>query len=324
VADSAARGGGGALSLSPTSPIALGLAALGRPGYLNLGHSDDLGPDRSVEALERRTHEVLDAAYAARVRHFDAARSYGRAEEFLASWLDSRGIEPGAVTVSSKWGYTYTADWEVDADPPEVKDLSAATLRRQLAETRAWLDRWLSLYQIHSATLSSGVLDDTEVLDELAQLREGGVAVGLTTSGTDQGATIDRALEVGGFDSVQATYNLLERAAGPALERAHAAGLRVMVKEALANGRLSPRGGCAPLEAVARRLGATSDAVAVAAILARPWVDTVLSGAATPEHLRSNMAALELEWSDALDEELAGLAEPSERYWATRSDLAWN
>jgi aryl-alcohol dehydrogenase-like predicted oxidoreductase len=325
VADSAARGGGGPLSLSgPTSPIALGLAALGRPGYLNLGHGDDLGPDRSVEALERRTHEVLDAAYAAGVRHFDAARSYGRAEEFLASWLDSRRIEPGAVTVSSKWGYTYTADWEVDADPPEVKDLSAATLRRQLAETRAWLDRWLSLYQIHSATLSSGVLDDTEVLDELAQLREGGVAVGLTTSGTDQGATIDRALEVGGFDSVQATYNLLERAAGPALERAHVAGLRVMVKEALANGRLSPRGGCAPLEAVARRLGATSDAVAIAAILARPWVDTVLSGAATPEHLRSNMAALELEWSDALDEELAGLAEPSERYWAARSDLAWN
>jgi aryl-alcohol dehydrogenase-like predicted oxidoreductase len=325
VADSAARGGGGPLSLSgPTSPIALGLAALGRPGYLNLGHGDDLGPDRSVEALERRTHEVLDAAYAAGVRHFDAARSYGRAEEFLASWLDSRRIEPGAVTVSSKWGYTYTADWEVDADPPEVKDLSAATLRRQLAETRAWLDRWLSLYQIHSATLSSGVLDDTEVLDELAQLRDGGVAVGLTTSGTDQGATIDRALEAGGFDSVQATYNLLERAAGPALERAHAAGLRVMVKEALANGRLSPRGGCAPLEAVARRLGATSDAVAIAAILARPWVDTVLSGAATPEHLRSNMAALELEWSDALDEELAGLAEPSKRYWAARSDLAWN
>ncbi|MGZ4229706.1 MAG: aldo/keto reductase, partial [Solirubrobacteraceae bacterium] len=122
----------------PTTAIALGLAALGRPGYLNLGHGGDFD-ERSVHGMETRTHEVLDAAYAAGVRHFDAARSYGRAEEFLGQWLRSRSIEPGAVTISSKWGYTYTADWQVDADPPEVKDLSADTLRRQLAETREQL-----------------------------------------------------------------------------------------------------------------------------------------------------------------------------------------
>ena len=208
------------------SAIGLGLAALGRPGYLNLGHGDDLGGDRSVKGLERRCHEVLDAGYEGGVRHFDAARSYGRAEEFLASWLEARGILPGAVTVSSKWGYTYTAGWQVDADPPEVKDLSLETLRRQLAETRSWLGPWLSLYQIHSATVSSGVLDDAGVLEELAGLRDGGVTVGLTVTGTDQSETIDLALSRGGFDWVQATYNLLERSAGPALERAHAAGLR--------------------------------------------------------------------------------------------------
>jgi aryl-alcohol dehydrogenase-like predicted oxidoreductase len=305
------------------SAIGLGLAALGRPGYLNLGHGDDLGADRTVAGLERRCHEVLDAAYEEGVRHLDAARSYGRAEEFLASWLEARGIGPGAVTVSSKWGYTYTADWRVDADPPEVKDLSLDTLRRQLAETRSWLGPWLSLYQIHSATVSSGVLDDPGVLEELAWLRDGGVLVGLTVTGTDQSETIDLALERGGFDSVQATYNLLERSAGPALERAHAAGLRVMVKEAVANGRLAPRGGCAPLEAVAERLGATSDAVALAAVRSRPWVDVVLSGAATAEQLRSNLAALEVRWSAELDEELAGLAEPGEAYWSTRSGLSW-
>ena len=305
------------------SAIGLGLAALGRPGYLNLGHGADLGVDRSVAALERRCHEVLDAAYERGVRRFDAARSYGRAEEFLASWLRARGVEPGVVTVSSKWGYTYTAGWQVDADPPEVKDLSVATFRRQLAETQELLGPWLSLYQIHSATVSSGVLDDNAVLDELARLRSTGVAVGLTVTGTDQSETIELALERAAFDSVQATYNLLERSVGPALERAHAAGLRVMVKEAVANGRLAPRGGCAPLEAVAKRLGVTSDAVAIAAVLSRPWVDVVLSGAATPDQLRSNLRALEVRWSPQLDDELAGLAEPSESYWSTRSGLSW-
>jgi aryl-alcohol dehydrogenase-like predicted oxidoreductase len=305
------------------SAVGLGLAALGRPGYLNLGHGADLGEDRSVAALERRCHEVLDAAYESGVRHFDAARSYGRAEEFLASWLRARGVEPGAVTVSSKWGYTYTAGWQVDADPPEVKDLSVATFLRQLAETQEWLGPWLSLYQIHSATVSSGVLDDAAVLEELARLRSTGVAVGLTVTGTDQSETIDLALERAAFDSVQATYNLLQRSAGPALERAHAAGLRVMVKEAVANGRLAPRGGCAPLEAVAERLGVTSDAVAIAAVLSRPWVDVVLSGAATPDQLRSNLRALEVRWFPELDDELAGIAEPTERYWSTRSGLSW-
>ena len=67
--------------------LGLGLAALGRPGYLNLGHGAQLGGDRSVAALRARTHEVLDAAYAAGIRDFDAARSYGRAEEFLGEWL---------------------------------------------------------------------------------------------------------------------------------------------------------------------------------------------------------------------------------------------
>jgi aryl-alcohol dehydrogenase-like predicted oxidoreductase len=305
------------------STIGLGLAALGRPGYLNLGHGDDLGGDRSVERLERHCHEVLDAAHEAGVRHFDAARSYGRAEEFLGSWLESRGIEPGTVTVSSKWGYTYTAGWRVDADPPEVKDLSVDTLQRQLGETRSWLGRWLSLYQIHSATVSSGVLDDAAVLEELALLRGSGVAVGLTVTGTEQAETIDLAVERGGFDAVQATFNLLERSAGPVLERAHAAGLRVMVKEAVANGRLTPRGDCAPLEAVAKRLAVTSDAVALAAVLSRPWVDVVLSGASTTEQLLSNLAALSVPWSAELEDELAGLAEPSERYWSARSALSW-
>ena len=305
------------------SEIGIGLAALGRPGYLNLGHGEDLGDERSVEALERRTHEVLDAAWEAGVRYFDAARSYGRAEEFLGSWLRARELEPGTFMVASKWGYTYTADWQVDADPPEVKDLSLSQLQRQTAETRDLLGEWLRLYQIHSATLSSGVLDDDAVLAELASLRRGGLEIGLTVSGEEQAATIERAVELGAFDAVQATYNLLERGAGPALERAHAAGMRVVVKEALANGRLTPRGGVAELEAAARRAGSTSDAVALAWLLHQPWVDVVLSGAATVEQLHSNLAAAGIEWSPDLDEELDGLGEASEPYWATRSDLDW-
>ena len=302
--------------------IGLGLAAVGRPGYLNVGHGADLGGDRSVDALRRRAFALLDGAYAAGVRYLDAARSYGRAEEFLGAWLADR--DPDDVVVGSKWGYVYTAGWEIDADPPEVKHHDAATFRRQLEETREQLGDRLALYQIHSATPDSGVLEDGEVLAALTELRDAGVALGVSTSGTSQSQTVQRALELDLFDTVQVTWNVHERAAGAALERARGAGLGVIVKEALANGRLA-RGGAHPvLDRVAARLGATPDVVALAAVLAQPFTCVVLSGASTEEALRSNLSAVELELDSGTLAELDALAEDSTSYWAARAAMDWN
>ncbi|TMD19073.1 MAG: aldo/keto reductase [Chloroflexi bacterium] len=300
----------GAAGLRVT-PIGLGLAALGRPGYITLDRAKDLGSDRSVAALERRSHEVLSAAYDAGVRYFDAARSYGFAERFLGSWLRERSLPPKAITVGSKWGYTYVGDWQVEARVHEVKDHSLAALRRQIAESRALLGEYLDLYQIHSATLESGVLDDYAVLSELNALRVSGLTIGLSVSGPRQADVIRRALAVSvdgvnAFQSVQATWNLFEPSAGPALAEAHQAGWGVIIKEALANGRLADR-----------------DQHAIAAALANSWVDVVLSGAVTEAQLRSNVGALT---TPLLPDELAALsklAEPPDRYWEERSQLAW-
>jgi aryl-alcohol dehydrogenase-like predicted oxidoreductase len=300
------------------------LAALGRPGYINLGHASDLAGRTDEESMRYGAHAVLDAAYASGIRYFDAARSYGMAEVFLAAWLEERGLEPGEVTVASKWGYTYTADWTVHAAVHEVKDLSADSLRRQLAESREILGPRLGLYQIHSATLESGVLEDGAVLDQLAHLRSSGVSVGLSVTGPRQADTINRALEVGGFDAVQATWNLLEPSAGPALAAAHAAGLLVIVKESLANGRLTSRGSVRELGQAAGTVNSTPDALAMAAVLAQPWADVVLSGAATVHELTSNLAALALNPGSAMIEQLDSIREDPVTYWETRATLPWN
>ena len=314
------------------SPVGLGLAALGRPAYIDLGRDADLGPDRGVVALERRSHQVLDAAWEAGVRYLDAARSYGRAEAFLASWLTTRGIDPAEVTVGSKWGYTYVGDWRMDAETHEVKDHSLAALTLQAAETRALLGDHLDLYQVHSATLDSGVLEDRSVLAELARLRDQGVVIGLSSSGPGQADTIRRALELTAaglapFACVQATWNLLEPSAGTALAEAGAAGWGVIVKEAVANGRLTPHGqvpATAVLGRVAARHGVGVDAVALAAVLANPWADVALSGAVTPGQLEANLAATRVELDPAELQELAALAEPPERYWRERAGLSWS
>jgi aryl-alcohol dehydrogenase-like predicted oxidoreductase len=304
--------------------LGLGLAALGRPGYINLGHHDDFAGHTEIDEMERHAHDVLDAAYAAGVRYFDAARSYGRAEMFLGSWLRARGLNRDEVTVGSKWGYTYTADWRVDVEVHEVKELTIETLRRQIVETRAELGENLCLYQIHSATVDSGVFEDDAVLGMLAELRHGGLAIGFSATGPNQAATVERALEVGGFDSVQATWNLHEQSAGPALAAAHEAGLGVLIKEAVANGRLTTRGDTPLLTELADELGTTEDALALAAVLAQPWVDVVLSGASSKDQLASNLAAGELTLGAEHQERLATLREDPDAYWETRSALPWN
>jgi aryl-alcohol dehydrogenase-like predicted oxidoreductase len=311
--------------------VGLGLAALGRPAYIDVGHADDFPDGRTPEAMERQTHAVLDAARAAGIRYVDTARSYGRAEAFLRSWLDARGVAPGEVTVGSKWGYRYVGGWQLDAEQHEVKDHSAEALRAQLAESRGLLGPYLALYQIHSATPDTGVLEDGRVLDDLAALRGAGLRVGVTASGTTQTETIRRALAIrhGGkplFAAVQATWNVLERSCEDALREAHASGRTVIVKEVLANGRLTARGDAGvagPLALLARDLHATPDAVAIAAALARPWADVVLLGATTVEQLRSNLAAVTLRAGPALLARVERLRQDPAEYWAARARLAW-
>ena len=318
------------------SPIGLGLAALGRPGYITLGHAADLDRDYSVEAMQARAHALLDQAWAAGVCYFDAARSYGRAEEFLGAWLRNRDFGETNPVAGSKWGYIYTAGWQVTADRHEVKDHSLGVLQAQWQESRGYLGDFLRLYQIHSATFDSGVLERVEVLRELARLKEEGVAIGLSLSGANQAAVLEAApaVTVDGvrlFDTVQGTWNLLEPSCGQTLAAARQDGMGVIVKEALANGRLTDRNRTpafapvrARLESIAIRKQTTLDRLALAAALAQPWADVVLSGAVTGEQLASNLAAAALTLTPDEQEELAALAEPPEVYWSTRSALPWN
>ncbi|MGY5121186.1 aldo/keto reductase [Streptomyces sp. 900105755] len=317
-----------ATATTPTSHIGLGLAAVGRPGYINLGRETDLGEDRSVGALRTRTHELLDAAYAQGVRYFDVARSYGRSEEFLAGWLAAHP-DIHDVVVGSKWGYTYTAGWSADAETHEVKDHSPQTYDRQRAETAELLGDRLDLYQIHSVTPDSPALTDKELHARLAEAAAGGLTVGFSTSGPAQADAIRAALAVTVdgdplFGTVQSTYNVLETSAGPALAEAHDAGLTVIVKEGMANGRLAAPHAPDALRAVAEETGLGCDAVALAVVLRQPWAGVVLSGAATVAQLASNLHAAVVDLDTDQLSRLATLAEEPRAYWEHRGDLPWH
>lgn len=113
--------------------LGLGMAALGRPGYINLNRDAVFGADsRTYDKMQAQTDVVLDTLFrifrtSGSVPWIDCARSYGLSEKFAGDYLKRQGIRPDEVYVSSKWGYTYVADWNVRLDPDqphEVKDHS--------------------------------------------------------------------------------------------------------------------------------------------------------------------------------------------------------
>ena len=312
---------------SIASRLGLGLAALGRPAYITAGRDVDLGAaaDRTVDAMRERAHSVLDAAWWLGIRYIDAARSYGRAEEFLGSWLDAHPGYRDELTIGSKWGYEYLGDWRVDAPVQERKEHTLAMFERQWGETTLALGTQPDVYLIHSLTPDSPALDDGALLDRLRELAAEGVRVGFSTSGASQAAVLERALALtdSPFSAVQSTWNLLEPSAGEALTAANDARWLVVVKEVLANGRLtskSAQNDAPDAAALAADDGQRLDGLAIGAAVSHPWADIVLTGAVTRKQLKQNLAAK----VPSIDEErLASLAQPAEEYWAARSSRPW-
>jgi aryl-alcohol dehydrogenase-like predicted oxidoreductase len=323
--------------------LGLGMAALGRPGYINLDRDAVFGSgERTVEDMQQQANSVLDQLFlvsstgSGSKPWLDCARSYGLSEKFVGEYLRDKKIDPKTVYVSSKWGYTYVAGWQValaDATAKhEVKDHSTENFLKQLQETQEYLGEYLDLYQIHSATFDSGILSDTGAHQALADCRRNhGWSIGLSLSSPNQDEVLKEAMKIrvdgaALFDSVQCTFNVLEQKPGPALLTAHEAGLDIIIKEGLANGRALKHPAVAQYAA---KLSCEPDQLALGCILAQPFQPRVLSGAVTPEQLESNWKSLAVSEQLASDpallqEIMQACVGESKDYWDERSALAWN
>ncbi|MDR6199934.1 aryl-alcohol dehydrogenase-like predicted oxidoreductase [Microbacterium sp. SORGH_AS428] len=306
-----------------TAQLGFGLAAVGRPAYITSDREHDLGSPaaRSVAALQSRVHALLDTAWALGIRYVDAARSYGRAEEFLGSWLAAHPDRRSSLTIGSKWGYEYVGAWDPAAAIHERKEHTLAMLDRQWPETLAALGGPPDFYLIHSVTPDSPALADAALLERIAEIRDAGVRVGISTSGPRQAEVIDRARQEHGdlFSVVQSTWNVFEASAGPALERAHEAGWTVVLKEVLANGWLSDAHAPNALRDAARTASLTVDEYAFAVARRQEWADIVLSGAATDDQLRRGA---ERSAPDGILP-MPSFAVDPQTYWHRRSALDW-
>ncbi len=312
--------------------LGLGTAALGRPKYINVRQKNSENYD--LDTFKKHSFSVLEAAYNSGIRYFDTAPGYGLAEELVLEWLRTK--DDKSIEVATKWGYTYTANFDKNATVHEVKEHSVSKLNEQWNFSKQLLPH-LKVYQIHSATLETGVLENTEVLEQLAFLkREHNLKIGLTTTGTNQVEVIKKALTVlvDGeqiFDLFQVTYNFLDQSVFAISKELISQNKSIVIKEALANGRVFRNKNYphynkmyATLEDLAQKNNVGIDAISLKYCEQTIPKSVILSGASATSQLKENLKINSFLLSSDEIEILNSFKVTPEFYWSERKQLQWN
>ena len=312
--------------------IGLGTAAIGRPQYINL--RTEKAKPTNLDEFRQNGFRVLEEAYKLGTRYFDTAPGYGLAEDLLIEWLQTK--DDASIKLATKWGYTYVANFDANAKVHEVKEHSLTKLNEQWQVSKALLP-YLSVYQIHSATLETGVLKNEAVLNRLAFLKEEhNLQIGLTTTGVNQVEVLKKALsvEVEGkplFDAFQCTYNILDQSISEINSALKSQNKTLIIKEALANGRLFPnekyqyyKSLYIELNKLATTYNVGVDAIIMQFCLATLQPEIVLSGASNSTHLQQNLKANTFVLSEDEISNLKAFKIDATQYWNERKKLTWN
>jgi aryl-alcohol dehydrogenase-like predicted oxidoreductase len=312
--------------------IGLGTAALGRPQYINV--RQDNAENTDLENFRKHSFSVLEAAYNSGIRYFDTAPGYGLAEELVLEWVKTKNDT--SIEIATKWGYTYTANFDINATVHEIKEHSLEKLNEQWNFSKQLLP-YLKVYQIHSATLETGVLENTEVLRQLVFLKKThNLKIGLTTSGANQVEVIKKALAVlvdgkTVFDIFQVTYNFLDQSLQEVLAELMRQNKSLVIKEALANGRIF-RNTAYPhykklysvLEELSKKYTVGVDAISLKYCEQTIPNSIVLSGASTALQLKENVKLTDFSLSSDDLKTLNSFRTTPDFYWTERKKLQWN
>lgn len=317
---------------SNSHKIGLGTAAIGRPEYINIRQSAK--PEFNLKSFKSTGLAILNEAYRQGIRYFDTAPGYGMAQQLLLDWIEEK--KHTDIEIATKWGYSYVANFERNTTEHEVKEHSLQNLNRQWEQSKKLLSN-LSTYQIHSATFESGVLKNTQVLNRLGELKqEFGLRIGMTSTGANQAEVLQAAMDIEHegetlFDVYQVTYNVLDQSLAHITKQLTAQNKRVVVKEALANGRVFTNSNFPNyanlytlLEQLANKYVVGVDAIAIRFVLDSIHPFRVLSGASQSSHITSNLQANTFQLTSEEIDQLKQLTVTPDAYWKERKALGWN
>jgi pyridoxine 4-dehydrogenase len=232
-----------------------------------------LGTNRLTNTDEHVT--LLKEANAAGLRHIDTAHTYvgGESEETIGTALSS--VVDGVV-VATKGG------WGAGNGRPDV-------LRAQIEESlRRLRTETIALYYLHRVDPETPLEESLGAIKEYCdsgKIRQ----VGLSEVGIEQ---IAQARDVMPIAAVQNNYSLAERRHDDVVDYCAAEGI-VFVPFFPLRGVASRQ-----LSEIAERHGASPAQIALAWLLRRSPTTLPIPGTLSLEHLKENLAALQIELSD--------------------------
>ena len=304
-------------------------------GAMTFGGNTDAGIWRAIGSLEQKpVDEIMGRALEAGVNFIDTADvySFGQSERLVGQSLKTLGVKRKDVFIATKvHGPTGQGPNDRGASRGHIMDAVQASLERLQTDH-------IDLYQIHGNDAVTPVEETLRALDDLRRqglVRYFGVSNWAAWK-IAKALGISEAKGLGRFETLQAYYSIagrdLERELVPMLTEEK---LGLMVWSPLAGGLLSGKYGpdvqtpadarrvsfdfppvdkerawacVAAMRKVGEAHGVSVARVALAYVLAKPFVMSVIIGAKTVEQLEDNLAAAELVLSDA---EIAQLDEVS-------------
>lgn len=244
------------------SLLGLGTVKFGRNQGVKYPSAFELPSDEAIDRLLGTAREIG-------INLLDTAPAYGLSEERLGQRLRGQRSE---WIICTKTGEEFSnGESRFDFSASHTRASVERSLRRLQTD-------YLDLVLIHSDGNDLAILEQTEVVATLEQLRQEGKIRGFGFSGkTVEGGLAALAV----CDVAMVTYNLQEVREGAVIDYAHQHQRGILIKKALGSGHLAAGVGTGdPVQASFRH------------ILRRPGVGSIIVGTLNPAHLRANAAAL--------------------------------
>jgi pyridoxine 4-dehydrogenase len=241
--------------------------------------------------------QVVRRAVELGVDFIDTADSYGPniSEEILAEALHPY---KDGLKIATKVGFTRTGPnkWIPVGRPEYLRQQTELSLRKLKVDT-------LDLLQLHRIDPKVDAEEQFGVLRELQD--EGKVrALGLSQVSVDELQAAGKHFTV---STVQNRYNLTDRSSEDVLRYSEENGIGFIPWAPISAGELARPGG--PLDAAAKRTGATTSQVALAWLLRRSPVMMPIPGTGSVKHLEENLAAASVTLDDETYAELEAAGE---------------
>ena len=259
-------------------------------GALEIGRDWGVLKHDLAKPDEEAAVRLLEGALGLGINFVDTAMAYVKSEERIGKAIAAGSVRREDFYLATKAGERF------DEVSGSLYDYSYEAIRRSCADSLAALHvDFVDLMQLHSAPLD--VVRSGEAMRALKDLRTEGKCRFVGASFEDEQACAE-AIASGDYDTIQITYNLLERtAAERLLSLAQQADVGVIVKLPLAKGLLTSKLCLLPAaeqEQVRSYLFLERDSqriedAALRFVLSHPAVSTVIPGTKRLEHLAANV-----------------------------------